>query len=99
MVDDAICIDCGQTFLRYTREVWKVRCLGCWAIAKARREGRATSRAPQPDPLRDELRERLRALLSLCHPDRHGNSALATSTTQWLLQVRERISDKAEAPQ
>lgn len=33
----------------------------------------------------------LRRLLQLCHPDRHGGSALATETTAWLLDQRRMI--------
>jgi hypothetical protein len=33
----------------------------------------------------------MRALLSLCHPDKHSNSPLATTTTQWLLELRNRL--------
>lgn len=32
--------------------------------------------------------DKLVALIKLAHPDRHGNSALATETTQWLLSMR-----------
>jgi transcriptional regulator with XRE-family HTH domain len=31
---------------------------------------------------------RLRQLLQLCHPDRHGNSKVATEVTAWLNQMR-----------
>ena len=90
----ARCCDCGAAFPRDADQDWKRRCLACWAIAKARREGRPATGAPQPDPVRDELGARMRALLSLCHPDRHGNSTLATNTTAWLLSVRDRLEVK-----
>ena len=37
------------------------------------------------------LAGQMRALLSLCHPDKHSNSQLATTTTQWLLALRDRL--------
>lgn len=92
MIANAVCCDCGEVFLRYDNEVWKVRCLSCWAIAKARRESRTVRQPPPPDPVLAELRDNLRGLLSLCHPDRHGNSALSTNITRWLLAVRERLA-------
>jgi hypothetical protein len=85
----ALCCDCGATFLRETDAEWKVRCLSCWAIRKARRGPSPASR--QGDPLRDELRENWRGLVTFCHPDKHGGSPLATRTTQWLLALRERL--------
>lgn len=33
---------------------------------------------------------RLKALIRLCHPDKHGNSELATEVTKWLLDLREK---------
>ena len=91
----ARCCDCGEHFYRGLDEVWKVRCLDCWF---ARRDARSTQqrstrqRPPPTDPLRNELAANLRGLLSLCHPDHHGGSLLSTRVTQWLLDVRKRIS-------
>jgi hypothetical protein len=84
----ATCTDCGAGFDRDPREHWKVRCLSCWALAKGIRVPATTTGA---DSTLVELRDRLRPLLSLCHPDRHDNSQLATTTTQWLLSVRDRL--------
>ena len=39
-----------------------------------------------------ELAEQLPRLLLVCHPDKHGNSQAATKATQWLLEVRGRLS-------
>lgn len=36
--------------------------------------------------------ERVRMLLQLAHPDKHGGSALATSVTAWLLELRKRVT-------
>jgi protein-arginine kinase activator protein McsA len=47
---------------------------------------------PKSGYLEDEIREHLRGLLQCCHPDRHNGSEGATRTTQWLLSVKQRIS-------
>ena len=39
-----------------------------------------------------ELAEQLPRLLLVCHPDKHGNSQAATKVTQWLLDVRGRLT-------
>ena len=36
--------------------------------------------------------ERVRQLLQLAHPDKHGGSALATSVTAWLLEIRKKVT-------
>lgn len=33
--------------------------------------------------------DKLHALISLCHPDKHGNSAISNKITQWLLSQRK----------
>ena len=83
----ATCQSCGQRFHRDAGETWKRLCLSCWIATQPPRP----KRAPAADPLRDEMHEHMRGLLSLCHPDRHGNSALSTSVTRWLLDVRDRL--------
>lgn len=81
----AICRDCGTNFARDDDEQWKVRCLRCWIARKG------TNASQYADPIVDELREQIRPLLSLAHPDKHNGSSLATTTTQWLLSVRDRL--------
>lgn len=88
----ATCIDCGGPFLREIEEAWKVRCLSCWAINKAKRGPRPAPRTAH-DPIRDELGDRIRELVHLCHPDKHNGSTIATRITQWLLSVRDRIAE------
>ena len=39
-----------------------------------------------------ELAEHLPRLLMVCHPDKHGGSQAATKVTQWLLDVRGRLT-------
>ena len=91
----ARCISCGVHFPRDDDEHWKVRCLRCFIASKKGSAGPRSSAPPPPparDPIRDEIADHMRALLMLCHPDRHANSPTSTKVTQWLLNVRERIS-------
>ena len=81
----ARCVSCDSEFERRVVEEWRVRCIACWRVH------RGIVPAPAYDPIRDELRDSLRPLLSLCHPDKHAGSALATRTTQWLLAMRDRL--------
>ena len=39
-----------------------------------------------------ELAEQLPRLLLVCHPDKHSNSEASTRATQWLLDVRGRLT-------
>jgi predicted nucleic acid-binding Zn-ribbon protein len=48
--------------------------------------------AQRQSNLDKELAEQLPRLLLVCHPDKHGNSQAATKVTQWLLDVRGRLS-------
>lgn len=88
----ATCQSCGERFHRDVGEHWKRLCLSCWIATQPPR----TKPAPAVDPLRDELREQMRGLLSLCHPDRHGNSTLSTNITRWLLELRDRLQPRGE---
>ena len=92
-MNTASCRDCGAMFYRDDDEAWKTRCIRCWARRKYGDASRA--RRPEPavhvDPIRREIAGQLRALLHLCHPDRHNGSQLATTTTQWLLALRDRL--------
>jgi hypothetical protein len=91
MTDVSTCVDCGSYFYRAATESWKRRCLSCWLATKATKPAAAPV---QPDPVVGELRDNIRGLLSLCHPDRHGNSQLSTNVTRWLLQVRDRLDER-----
>lgn len=87
----ATCIDCGREFHRDEDEGWKLRCLPCWI---ATRPAHGTAPTPAPDPIREEIAGELRALLMLCHPDKHANSALANRVTKWLLELRDRLETR-----
>lgn len=46
---------------------------------------------PAPPPAVGSLtQESIRELITLCHPDKHSNSPLATKITQWLVSLRRR---------
>ena len=51
------------------------------------RESKRWARSAQPEPIPPDL---LKAMLLICHPDKHGNSAAANRVTAWLLQQRAR---------
>jgi hypothetical protein len=82
----AYCRDCGHHFVRDPDESWKTRCLPCWARNRGIVPGHR-----EPDPILAEIADKMRSLLALCHPDKHNGSTLATATTQWLLDLRNRI--------
>lgn len=103
----ATCCDCGSSFYREPDEHWKRRCYTCWKASKAQPEctdenmhfyrigyeaGRRAVEAfaaPEPPPID---KTRLRELIQLAHPDKHGNSELAQRVTQWLLDLRKRVT-------
>jgi len=46
---------------------------------------------PPPPPSAGSLtQDSIRELITLCHPDKHSNSPLATKITQWLVSLRRR---------
>lgn len=53
------------------------------------RESRRWARSAQSEPIPPDL---LKAMLLICHPDKHGNSAASNKVTAWLLQQRARQS-------
>ncbi len=52
---------------------------------------RALARPPPAPPPRSDavFRARIDELLTLCHPDRHGNSDRANEVTRWLIGLRK----------
>lgn len=88
----ARCIDCHCAF--EPRAHYEVRCFSCWREWKSDRgeyQPRPTTTLDPSLPAPHEWREMLPRLLMLAHPDRHGNSQMATLATQWLLEQRNRI--------
>jgi hypothetical protein len=97
----AICPQCNHTFDR--DESWKRICLNCWIENKRREEGGARKQQRRhdggfrnqcqqqsPTPAMPTIeRHMLRRLILLCHPDKHGNSMVATEVTSWLLKLRD----------
>jgi hypothetical protein len=87
----AFCLDCGRGFSRPAGETWRVRCVPCW------RKVKGIEPYVVLPPAQAELGEHLRALLQLCHPDKHGGSALSNEVTAWLLRVREELAEEEPA--
>jgi hypothetical protein len=98
----AMCTACGEQFDR--DEPWKKICLDCWIANKKREEKSAkkqqrrntsdfgSQRQHQTPPVQPATLSIdpviLRRLIQLCHPDKHGNSTVATEITCWLLKLR-----------
>jgi hypothetical protein len=89
------CPQCGSEF--YADEAWKRICYPCWAHNAGRsthKHGeRKTNRqrfdahfTAKPELVLDP--DLLKRLIHLCHPDKHGNSAMSVAVTQKLLELR-----------
>ena len=101
----AICKQCGDTFWREDNEAWKRLCLGCWLERKRQEDGREAELQQEIEQLRARLanarrevasaqpvldRKFIKRIVSLTHPDKHGNSKVATEITQQLLAIMQR---------
>ncbi len=96
-----ICTRCGTRFYFQSGEEWKRTCFSCWKAEKnggASDEAAAYKRGFQNgyEAGIDDMKrapglgiepEMLKRLRMLCHPDRHGNSRMATAASQWLNSV------------
>jgi hypothetical protein len=97
-----ICVSCGERFTVAPADHWKTLCRRCW-FAEASARIRVSALQQEVAQLRGELAQmrlsapsridlkRWRQLLALCHPDRNGNSEMATDATRWLLDIREEL--------
>lgn len=88
------CADCREPFYRDADKPWRIRCYVCWADWQSTKERQVLDSATagqQLADLRAELGSNLRGLVQLCHPDRHGDSELATRTTTWLNGLKTRL--------
>lgn len=56
------------------------------ALAEAARLRRRLMQAERQSAIPGDM---LKRLIALAHPDKHGNSKIATEATQWLLKQRE----------
>lgn len=77
------------------RESWRARYLESNAECRRLRaqvHALLSQSAALAIPPLDELREQLPRLLLCCHPDKHDGSQAATKATQYLLQIRARLS-------
>ena len=91
------CIACF-TRLQAGEPAYKTLCRDCFVAAKRRQEQelreeveRLRSAVGRQRPAASIDPDMLRRLPQLCHPDRHGGSALATGVTAWLLSQRESV--------
>lgn len=93
------CAGCGGTF--DWGEDWRKLCGPCFLASpkgkawKAKKDAEKERQEAKQDSYSYDFGDRtvldpalLRKLLQLCHPDRHGNSELATAVTQQLLKMR-----------
>jgi len=64
------------------------------AYTSARKELKAFKAKPPPVMKSNDglTQARVKALIRLCHPDRHGNSEMATEITKWLLRKRNDVN-------
>lgn len=68
---------------RQAREQWE----------NARRAYQAPPKEEKPNEGLDLDVPRVKQLLMLCHPDKHGNSELATQVTRWLIDCKKKLED------
>lgn len=95
------CPNCGRRYLQGAE--WKRICYPCWKSAKQSTPHNNETERLRAENARLRLQllqrtlegpretiplEMLKRLIRLCHPDRHGNSEMATTATQWLLSQR-----------
>lgn len=80
------CPECGDEY--YRDQHWKAICLDCYIERKGARK--AAPPQPQAPAIPPDM---WRRLLQLCHPDKHAGSEVATTTTQWLLQMKPNLRD------
>ncbi len=97
----ASCEKCGAYFYREPDELWKRYCLDCWIEWKNR--DRIAELEAENEELWEKiwtLERKLgepefpdsiwRFLISVAHPDKHGNSVESNNATRWLLDFREK---------
>lgn len=90
---ERLCLDCGEEF--EVRHGYEKRCYTCWLEFKGRKGNpeRTVYVNVRDQRLPDvhEFNALLRSIISLCHPDRHGNSEQSNAVTRTLLKWRERL--------
>lgn len=90
----ARCEECGHGFTRDAE--WKRLCWDCWRERKDRKRPTLSAvTASAVDSLPDTAM--LRRPLQLCLPDKDAGSESAHVATRWLLDLRERMKNIAEA--
>jgi hypothetical protein len=82
------CEDCGNEF--HADEEWKTICKPCYRKRKQAEEGTTHTHYGKVEPVVELFEpEMLAMLIRLCHPDKHENSKMANTATQWLLSKRK----------
>lgn len=76
-----VCIECGEEFFTVSNNT-DMPCLDCVLNTPA------AIRESVPDQYKTFLNN-LDSIISLCHPDKHGNSDKSNRITQWLIEVRK----------
>ncbi|MBL8423289.1 MAG: hypothetical protein JNK06_07325 [Candidatus Accumulibacter phosphatis] len=91
----ATCPECGDRF--HKDQPWKTICTACWKESKRAEHAELLELREEVAELRLAIAEMkaaviepdmLARLIRLCHPDKHGNSEVANTATQWLLAQR-----------
>ena len=105
----ATCKQCGGTFWRDEGEEWKRLCLDCWLEKKRKEDGREAELQQEIEILRSNLatarreadaarplldRKFIKRIVALTHPDKHGNSKVATEVTQQLLAIMQQQDNR-----
>ena len=101
----ATCRECGDTFWRDEGEEWKRVCIDCWKEKKRIEASRESELQQEIEQLRSNLatarreadaarplldRKFIKRIVALTHPDKLGNSKVATEITQQLLAIMQR---------
>ena len=90
------CSECGKPYPPSEAIGWRKNfCKSCLLAMEDRARAYEAKHKPYLEPevrskaLHAEFLLNLRGLLQLCHPDKHGGSALSVKTFQWLMKVKQ----------
>lgn len=91
--------DCKQCKFHFLGADWEFICPSCmrrsrqaYEQAKQEQARRDSGRSYQPPPFHASgtiPADMLKRMIMLCHPDKHGNSEMSKTVTQWLLTQRK----------